>query len=143
MKHLKIDPTEPFNDNFNELGLGTRYMLNNLGTLLIFFLVYPTLVIFYRFIFLFRNCCLCCKRIQLKLKRDLFYGMILTGIIESYATLALCCLVSFYTLRWDSYGQIIQSASCFIFAAIVVYMPIFIYRIFTNNFESLSGEKTT
>ena len=69
--------------------------------------------------------------------------MILTGIIESYATLALCCLVSFYTLRFDSYGQIIQSASCLIFAAIVVYMPIMIYRLFTGNFESLSGEKTT
>ena len=98
------DPTEPFNDNFNELGLGTRYILNNLGTLLIFFLAYPALIILYRIVFMFRNCCLCCKKIQLKMKRDLFYGMILTGIIESYATLALCCLVSFYTLRFDSYG---------------------------------------
>ena len=68
------------------------------------------------------------------MKRDLFYGMILTGIIEIYATLALYCLVSFYTLRFDSYGQIIQSASCIFFAIIVAYMPIFIYRIFTNNF---------
>ena len=95
---LKLEPTDPFNDNFNELGLGTRHMLNNLGTLFIFFIVYPLLVLLYYLVHPFRNCCRCCKRIDKKLERDLFYSMILTGIIESYATLALCCLVSFPSL---------------------------------------------
>ena len=54
---LDIPSTTPVNDNFNELGLGTKYILNNLGTLLIFFLAYPTLVLVYYIIFPLRNLC--------------------------------------------------------------------------------------
>ena len=119
-------------------------MLNNLGTLLIFFIIYPLLVLVYYLLLPFKKCCKCCKRMNQKLNKDLFYGMIITGIVESYATLSLCCLVSLYTpLQFTSYGLIVQAVSCLIFALIVVFMPVFIIRVFTKNFESLNSKSTT
>ena len=64
---LELEPTEPFNENFNELGLGTIHILNNLGTLFIFFIVYPLLVLVYYLIRPFSKKCRCCKRIKKKL----------------------------------------------------------------------------
>ena len=42
---LDIEPTQPFSLSFKELGFDSRYMLNNLGTMLIFYALYPVLML--------------------------------------------------------------------------------------------------
>ena len=59
---LKIPPAAPYNENFESLGMESTYMLNNLGSLLLIYLSYPVLLILYRGIYTFRNCCYCCKK---------------------------------------------------------------------------------
>ena len=44
-KMLNIMPTEPFSENFGELGFESKYMLNNLGTMMFFYILYPVLAI--------------------------------------------------------------------------------------------------
>ena len=38
---LGVPDTEPVSDNFDELGFESKYMLNNMGTMIIFYLIYP------------------------------------------------------------------------------------------------------
>ena len=91
---LETPDTEAFNDNFEKLNLESGYMLNNLGSLIFFYLMYPLLIILYKVVFLFRNCAHCCHKLKSRLKKKLFWGMFIVGVIESYAILVLCCLVS-------------------------------------------------
>ena len=44
---LNIPPTEAFSDNFEELGFESRYILNNVGAMVLFYLLYPVLMIVY------------------------------------------------------------------------------------------------
>lgn len=45
---LQIEDTEAFNDNFEKLNLRSFYMLNNLGSLIFFYLTYPVLILMYK-----------------------------------------------------------------------------------------------
>ena len=92
-EYLDIESAEPFNANFEELGMESTYMLNNLGTLALFYIAYPVLLVLYPVIYIFRNCCLCCRNIKSKMKSKLFYNMLIVGVMESYAVLALCCII--------------------------------------------------
>ena len=55
-KTLDISPTEPFSDNFEELGFESQYILNNMGVMVIFYLLYPVLMIVYSIITKFCKC---------------------------------------------------------------------------------------
>jgi hypothetical protein len=53
-KALKLNDTEPFNNNFDSLGFSSMYFMNNLGTLLIAFLFYFSSII----LLWMSDCCL-------------------------------------------------------------------------------------
>ena len=42
---LDVEASDPFNINFEELGLESRFVLNNLGTMMFFYILYFTLVL--------------------------------------------------------------------------------------------------
>ena len=42
---LEIVETEPLNENFDKFGFGSRYMLNNMGTMILFYIIYPLLML--------------------------------------------------------------------------------------------------
>ena len=90
---LDIPPTEPFSDNFEELGFESKYVLNNLGTMLIFYLLYPILMLLHSILLRLCQCTLCCKRIQKSLQNLIYYKLIITVVFESYAIVAISCFV--------------------------------------------------
>ena len=101
---LNIEPTEPFSDNFEQLGFESRYMLNNMGTMIFFILAYPILWIIQKVLL---SCKKCSRRIQTphrKLKRALYYAMPITLMLESYSILTLCCLIAVPVISFDSVG---------------------------------------
>ena len=102
---LNIEPTEPFNDNFNELGFESRYMLNNLGTMVVFYILYPLLMILQAGLFnKCRRVCNCCWRTNKKLKRLLYYELFITVMLESYAIISLCVLIGLPIVTFTSPG---------------------------------------
>ena len=121
----------------------STYMLNNLGSLLLIYLSYPVLLILYRGVYTFRNCSYCCKKTQKRLQKKLFYGMAIVTIVESYAILALCCIVALYSLDFTSLGLIVQSVSCIFFTLILILLPLFIYRLFNKYFNILGNRKVS
>ena len=68
-KYLEIESTEPFNANFEELGFESTYILNNLGTLILFFITYPMFLLIYPVFYFFRNCSRCCMTIKKRMKK--------------------------------------------------------------------------
>ena len=50
------------------------------------------------------------------LNRSLYYSMIGSVILESYAMLALSCIIAIPILNFTSYGLIIQSSICLVFS---------------------------
>lgn len=69
--------------------------------------------------------------------------MWLVGILETYAILVLCCGVALNHLDFSSWGLVIESMSCIVFAAIIILMPVFIIRLFTKSFDELSNKNMT
>ena len=134
---LQIDDTEAFNENFEKLNLQSFYMLNNLGSLIFFYLTYPALILLYKVLNSFQNSAKCCIKAKNRLKKKIFWGMWLVGILETYAILVLCCGVGLNHLDFRSWGLIIESLACIFFAAIIILMPLFIIRLFTKSFDEL------
>jgi len=42
---LSLDPTDPFSSNFDSIGFGSIYIINNLGPLSLTFIIYPLVVL--------------------------------------------------------------------------------------------------
>ena len=80
-------------------------MLNNLGTMVVFYIIYPLLMVLQASVFnKCRRCCNCCWRTNRKLKRLLYYELFITVILESYAIISLCVLIGLPILTFDSVG---------------------------------------
>ena len=78
-----------------------------------------------------------------KLKKKIFWGMFLIGVLETYAILVLCCFVALGHLDFRSWGLVIQSLACFVYAFIILFMPIFIVRLFTKSHGELTNKNMT
>ena len=42
---LEVEELGPKNENFEDFGFESRYMLNNLGTMILFYIAYPLLIL--------------------------------------------------------------------------------------------------
>ena len=134
---LDIPATEPFSDNFEELGFESRYMLNNMGTMLLLYISYPILMLLHLILEKFCLCTLCCERVSESLQRTLYFRLIITVIFESYAIVALSCFVGLQILDFSYTGLSVQSASCVFFTVFILIMPIMMFRHVSHNFARL------
>jgi len=101
---LDIPETEPYNESFEELGFESRYVLNNMGTMIFFYLAFPLLALLQKILFVCRKSCNCAMNTARKLRRMLYYSWVLTMVFESYSLIAICCLIAFPVLSFDSWG---------------------------------------
>lgn len=140
---LNIEPTEPFNDNFNELGFESRYMLNNMGTMILFVLAYPFLLIVQKALFQCKNCCQSIKRPHSKLKRSLYFALPITVMLESYSILALCCMIAIPVVSFASVGLTIQSLVCIFFGVCILTVPFIVIRKVVRKFHYLGDDRVS
>ena len=104
---LEIPPTEPFGDRFEQLGFESKYVLNNMGTMAIFYLVYMLLMIIQKCIHSGRHTCNCAKNMSRSLRHLLYYNLILTTVFESYSIICICCLIAYTDLSYSSWGLVV------------------------------------
>ena len=131
---LEVPATEPYTSNFEELGFGSRYMINNLSTIFFFYLAYPALIIIHWVLKRCCNCTLCCRKFQRSFEHQIYFNLIITTIFESYSALALSVLIGLQILDFSSTGLIVQSASCIIFTVLALLMPIVMFTYVTIYF---------
>jgi hypothetical protein len=138
---LDLEPTEPFNDNFGDLGFGSRYFLNNMGTMILFYVFYPLFILLERLIFRCRNCSVLCWKFHRSLRKSLYWNAILTGIFESYALIATCCLISLPMTKFDTYGWAVQSSVCIVFTVAILTVPYLMINHVVQNFNFIGDNR--
>ena len=136
---LDLEPTEPFNENFEDIGFESKYMINNMGTMIFFYIIYPLLILFEKGIKKCKNRSLCCYRFQTSLRRSLYYNTMITGLFESYAVVSICCLIQFPIISFATYGHSIQAVVCIGFSIFIVVVPFLLIKHTYSNFNFLNN----
>ncbi len=98
---------EPINDQFNTMGYGSKYIVQNLGTLCFTIFAVPL----FWFSFLILNC-FSKKRFGrlFKKSRDLmFYNSWIAFFNENYMFLCACAAINFNYLLWNTPGNAFNS----------------------------------
>ena len=101
---LDLEVTEPLTPNFEKIGFESRGFLNNMGTMIFFYVLYPSLILIHKVSMKFRNSSRCCRKTQNKLRGLLYYNLLISVIFESYALVALCCLIQLPIISFETYG---------------------------------------
>ena len=103
---LDLEPTEPVNNNFNRLGLESRYFINNVGTLMLWPLIILFLLIFYGTMKKCSNFKLChsMRGVAINGLSSLKYSAIITMVRESFSLVMLCALINIPIISFGSYG---------------------------------------
>ena len=138
---LSIEPTEPFNEQFETLGFESLYILNNMGTMTAFYLCYPVLIIVYKVMKRCRNLCLCAKKTQTGLRALLYYKLVLTVMIESYSLIAICCFIGLPIVEFTSPGLALQSFICLVATIFIALVPYLLIVYLSKHFKLLGDDK--
>jgi len=119
---LSLGQTEPVNQNFEALGFESLYVLQNLGSLFLAYVVYFCGLL----LLLLTKCAKCkwCQTLREHLSKWLFYGGLINLIVESYMTVIICCLIHAKNMSWSSYGEITQSLATIFFFVLLLAFPI-------------------
>jgi hypothetical protein len=126
---LKIKPADPFLPRFAELGFSSAYFINNMGTQ----------VFIFASLFIAFGLAKCLKSLKMlkRRKRSLkdaeqwLHDVITVTLVESYAIIAICSLISFKSLSFTSFGQVVQSVTSVMFftmGLLVLLSMVHLYR---------------
>lgn len=132
---LEQDPTGALNDRFEQIGLQSFYVFNNMGSFGIFFALYGVVLLV---LHLLRDCG---KKgaVRKWLKRKMVWGFLHSSIKESSAVIALSVWINLKTLQWQETGAFVQNLIAFAFSFLVGVIPMYsvyiIYSYFNNADE--------
>ncbi len=104
---LNLNETEPVNANFEAIGFQSIYFLNNMGSLLIGFLIYFAALTVILILQPFLNKKIWVNKYFMKLKKMFLYNSFVAMMIESYSLICVCCLIACYNISFKSHGEII------------------------------------
>ena len=129
---MDIPPTEPFAPSFEAVGFESEYLLVNMGSLMVPWLVIALLM---ALAFLINKCnCECTQKLQRSIAKFLFWGPIITLINESYMIVITCLLINLQSVSFATPGLAVMSSLCIAFIGIYTILPaIFIFRICLNR----------
>jgi len=136
---LNLQPSDPANSNFAALGFESRFVMHNMGTLLLALVFYLVSAIF---ACIMRK--MCCDIVVHKGQlwhEQLFYGSLINIVNESYSVFSVSCLINVQKLEWSSAGLIVMSTTAIILLLLILTYPL-VYGIFmVKNFEELRNEE--
>jgi len=132
---LQLEPSDPLNSSFEALGFESIYFLQNLGTLIIAFVVYPQLLIV---------CWICCRMKNLtvrkygeKMKRSLYWGYWNSLIFESFSVLVISLFINMKSLSWARFNVGLMSTMAVLALPALLVYP-FAYTLYLiYHFEHL------
>ena len=135
---LRLEESEPLNSNFNELGFGSLYFLNNMNSMLVGFLCYFLLILL---LLLIDPCQERCRKGRLSSMTDylrslLFYNFFISTMTESYSLMSVCCMIGLFSVSFASFGQSVQTVCCLVALASLVVYPVLLIAIQVRNWKS-------
>jgi len=115
----------PHSDGFEAANMESTYTIMNLGTLFVIFLFGLLQYVLYAIAKMLQKCCSCrensCTK---KLKRDLFWGLPMNFIYQSYFEVAFALLLNYErSIDWDTPSCFLNNAVFFIFSLVYAVFP--------------------
>ena len=138
---LSLNETEPFNGNFDQLGFGSLHFLNNMGSLNIAFLFYLAALVLLVIVDQCTGMCKPASWLSMYLNELLFHSYIIDFIVQSYSIITLCCAINFYALKFDSYGEAVQSGVTIFFACLLFVVPLWVFFYLRRNWEYVGTDE--
>ena len=137
-KMLRLPESQPLNSNFDELGFGSMYFLNNMNSMLVGFAFYFAMIVLLVLIDPFQDRCGKRKLASVTeyLRSLLFYNFIVSMMMESYSLMSVCCMISLSDVSFASTGQIVQTVSCFAALAVLLLYPVLILVVLGRNWNN-------
>ncbi len=128
---LDEEGNQPINDNFDNLGYSSLYIIQNMGTLL---LVMVAPVVWYL-------ACFCLmylwegssqKYRYGKIRNFLFFNGTFSFFNETFLIVSLCCAISTFYFRFNTLGNVFNSFLTLGFGAILIVFPLVVTVYYTR-----------
>lgn len=139
---LQLEPTGALNEKFDDLGMGSTYFFNNLGSFGLIFLAYLIAVL-----------CLpclrlaCCRKISFvrnhkkEFKNRLKWGYLISTIRESASLIAICALINIKAIKWDFVGDYVHNSIAIGFMLLISVFPLYSIWYVRSNFHARDGKR--
>ena len=129
--------------NYHTVGLETRYLLLNLGSLGVMILLYPCIYIYY-YLIKFCACSRKCRYHKKNLASQIFWNTLLRLLIESYMIGVLCSCVNVGIASFDfansTLWQNINSVLTYLLIITFTIFPVYTIRFLSKNFTKLRSK---
>ena len=102
---LDLEDTQPYSELFDQMGYGSMYFSNNLGTLNLAFLFYLGALPVMKYFENNKHRSKKMKRRYRKLKKLLVHEFPIKTVMESYSNMAVCSFISLHYIRWGTWGE--------------------------------------
>jgi len=135
---LGLEATSPVNENYNAVGFESVYFINNMGTLFIFFLLYPIALLIEFILRKLAKRSFAVEKVHQSIKGKVYWSAIITLIFESYSMITICCLIHFEYMSFAGPGYVIQSLLAIFSFLALVWFPYHSTKMFIKNFKFLS-----
>jgi len=136
-----VPETEPWSEQFEELGFESRYVLNNMGTMIFFYIAFPFLALLHKCLHRLKKTCSCALKTAKKLRSMLYYSWILTTVFESYSLVSICCLIAYTEISFSSWGLSLQATVCILFTIFFLAAPFVLMRRLSKQMHLLADKK--
>lgn len=139
---LVLEPTDPVNHKMEAIGFESRQFINNVGTF--FFYIAACTVASTIWVFIFGVSIVTTKAqaARKKLGERIFWNRLNSGIMESILIVAFCSLIQFnYNLRFDTWGQKVQTWLAIAAFTIYVLIPLFTLVKLCRNFDQIKEKE--
>jgi len=131
------------NQNYDTLGFESTYFINNMGTMFLYFLVFPVMVIvdFTVRLVIEIGGRKSTQSFSESLRKKIYWNLPIRLVLESYANVIICCFIQFQNMSTDSVGQSIQSFTAVsAFAGLVLFAIYWSYQT-VSRFSSLEDQE--
>ena len=137
---------DPFTDKFDRLGIGSRFLVMNMGTMLLIFMFYIILYFIYPCVRFFRHDIKCCKKTAKKLKPMLFWNHSILFLLEGYLDILIAAFINLVFLRngefdWSSWSVVVTNFLCIFLLLCCAFLFIFTTVYLWPRFGKLNKSK--
>ena len=135
---------EQINKKFFEASFESNYMILNLGTIFLMFLLLPILLVCLTCTRPCKNCC-CCSSFKTKhkaMESNMRGNTWIRFILEGTLDIAICAALNYIynknsqkSFRWDTPFQAVNSLSFIVLTILLVLFPVWAMWFYCYNFE--------
>jgi len=136
-EYFETAPSEPFNENFEAIGLETTYFIHNMGTLMFTLVALPVILLVLWLTYLLRDSHACFLRVNNFIGGYFRWNSTIRVLMENYGLISLVSMLGLRHLEWSTPGSQINSALACASPLYMIGVPAWAAYHFYRNFDRL------